>query len=113
MTGTIYTCRSILQSALMVELYLDESSVPPVDADHYRDMAGRLRELACLTPSAGIRKELAALAKRYDGIGGHLDDRSDKPRGLRVRAGRLAGAGGFGRGTSRRTSRAGLSSRSP
>jgi hypothetical protein len=54
-------------------------SAPPAPlpgGDDYRDMADRLRVLARLTRSAGIRKELAALAKRYDGVAGHLDDGS-------------------------------------
>jgi hypothetical protein len=44
--------------------------------DHYREMAERLRGLARLTRSPGIRRELADLAKRYDRRGDHFDRRS-------------------------------------
>jgi len=115
-SGAIYECRPLLHTAVMVELYLDELSVPRIDGGHYRDMAGRLRELACLTRSASIRKELVTLAKRYDGVACHLDDRAhgtDQRRVRRDRSGAPPARAGLGRGTSRRTSRAGLSSRSP
>jgi hypothetical protein len=36
-------------------------------------MAGRVRELARVTCSPGIRRELVALAKRYDRRGDHFD----------------------------------------
>jgi hypothetical protein len=39
-------------------------------------MAVRLRELALLTRSPGIRRELVDLAKRYDRRGDHFDCRS-------------------------------------
>jgi hypothetical protein len=54
-------------------------SEPPAalpDGDHYREMAGRLRELAHLTRSPGIRRELVDRAKRYDRRGDHFDCRS-------------------------------------
>jgi hypothetical protein len=56
-------------------------SVPPViprlaDRDHYREMPGRLRALARLTRSPGIRRELVDLAKRYDRRGDHIERRS-------------------------------------
>jgi hypothetical protein len=56
---------------------LDHSEAPAALAagDHYREMAGRLRELARLARMPGIRKELADLAKRYDRRGDHLDCR--------------------------------------
>jgi hypothetical protein len=38
----------------------------PPDGDHYREIAGKMRELARLTRSPGVRCELADLAKRYD-----------------------------------------------
>jgi hypothetical protein len=116
MAGTIYKCRPIPDSALMVELGLNEPSVARIDGDDYRDMAVRLRELACLTGSAGIRKQLVTLAKRYDGVAGHLDNRAlsrDQRRGRRGRSGGLLAKPELGRGTSRRTSLAGLSSRNP
>jgi hypothetical protein len=49
-------------------------SEPPAalgDGDHYREIAGRLRELARLTHLPGIRRELIDLAKRYDRRGDH------------------------------------------
>jgi hypothetical protein len=56
-------------------------SAPPVtprlaDGEHYREMAGRLRELARLTRSPGIRQELVDLAKQYDRRGDHIERRS-------------------------------------
>jgi len=44
--------------------------------DHYREMAGRVRELARYTRSPGIRRELVNLARRYDRRGDHVDGRS-------------------------------------
>jgi hypothetical protein len=41
------------------------------DGDHYRDMAGKLRELARLTHSPGVRRELVDLDRRGD----HFDGR--------------------------------------
>jgi len=48
---------------------------PPalVDGDHYREMAGKLRELARTTRSSGIRRELVDLARRYDRRGDYFD----------------------------------------
>ena len=46
---------------------------PPADGDHCREMAGKVRELARLTHSPGIRRELVDLAKRYDRRGDHFD----------------------------------------
>jgi hypothetical protein len=43
-------------------------------------MAGRLRELARLTRSPGIRRELVDLAKRYDRRGEYFDWRSRQGR---------------------------------
>jgi hypothetical protein len=51
-----------------------------VDGDHHREMAGRLRELARLTRSPGIRRELVDLAKRYDRRGEYFDSRSRQGR---------------------------------
>jgi hypothetical protein len=36
------------------------------DGDHYREMAGKVRELARYSRSPGIRRKLVELAKRYD-----------------------------------------------
>jgi hypothetical protein len=53
------------------------SEPPPLaDGDHYREMAGRLRELARDTHSPDIRRELVDLAKRYERRGDHFDGRS-------------------------------------
>ena len=54
---------------------VSEARAAGVDGDHYREIAGRLRGLARLTHSPGIRRELADLAKRYDRRGDHLDRR--------------------------------------
>jgi hypothetical protein len=43
------------------------------DGDHHREMAGRLRELARLAHSSGMRRELVNLAQRYDRRGDHFD----------------------------------------
>jgi hypothetical protein len=53
-----------------------EPPVPFPDGDHYREMAGRVRELARLTRSPWIRRELVDLAKRYDRRGDYFDCRS-------------------------------------
>ena len=45
------------------------------DGDHYREMAGNLRELARQTRSPGMRRELVDLARRYDRRGDHFDCR--------------------------------------
>ena len=55
---------------------VSESRAALADGDHYREMAGRLRGLARLTHSPGLRRELADLAKRYDRRGDHFDRRS-------------------------------------
>jgi hypothetical protein len=56
---------------------VNEARAPRADGGgDYREMAGKLRELARLTHSPGIRRELVALAKRYDRRGDHFDGRS-------------------------------------
>ena len=52
-----------------------ETRAALADGDHYREMAGKLRELARLTHSPGIRRELVDLARRYDRRGEHFDGR--------------------------------------
>jgi hypothetical protein len=52
-----------------------ETRASVADGDHYREMAGRLRELARLTHLPGMRRELVDLAKRYDRRGDHFDCR--------------------------------------
>jgi hypothetical protein len=56
---------------------LAQGGVPAASAagNHYREMAGKLRELARLTLMPGVRKELADLARQYDRRGDHLDRR--------------------------------------
>jgi len=43
-----------------------------------REMAGKLRELARATRLAGMRRELLAVAERYDRRGDHFDRRADR-----------------------------------
>jgi hypothetical protein len=57
----------------VTRLLLSEGLGPQIDGDHYRVMAGRLRELARETCSPGIRRELTDLAKRYDRRGDYFD----------------------------------------
>jgi hypothetical protein len=52
---------------------VSETLAALANGDHYREMADRLRGLARLTRSAGIRRELVDLAKRYDRHGDHCD----------------------------------------
>jgi hypothetical protein len=52
-----------------------ETRAALANGDHYREMAGRLRGLARLTHSPGMRRELVDLARRYDRRGEHFDGR--------------------------------------
>jgi hypothetical protein len=52
---------------------VSETRAALAGADHYREMADRLRGLARLTHSPGIRREIVDLAKRYDRRGDHFD----------------------------------------
>ena len=63
-------------SRRVTALTMSERPSPPADGGHYREMAGRLRELARVTHSPGIRRELVDLAKHYDRRGAHFDCRS-------------------------------------
>jgi hypothetical protein len=54
---------------------VSETRAALADGDDYREMAERLRGLARLTRSPGIRRELVDLAKRYDRRGDHFDRR--------------------------------------
>jgi hypothetical protein len=65
-----------LISRELTALAASEPPPPLPDGDHYPEMAGRVRELARLTRSPGIRRELVDLAKCYDRRGDHLDSRS-------------------------------------
>jgi hypothetical protein len=82
-----------------------------VDGGHYREMAGKLRELARLARTPLMRWELADLARRYDLRGNHFDRRAGGGGQPFDRCAVTAQA--FGCGNWRRTSAAGLSSRSP
>jgi hypothetical protein len=57
---------------------VSEARAAIADGDHCREMAGRLRELARATQLAGMRRELVALADRYDRRGGHFDCRANR-----------------------------------
>ena len=52
---------------------MSEPAPARADGDHYREMAGKLRELAHTTQSPGLRRELVDLAKRYDRRGDYVD----------------------------------------
>ena len=54
---------------------VSETRAALTDGDHYREMAGKLRELARQTRSPGIRRELVDLAGRYDRRDDHFDCR--------------------------------------
>ena len=54
---------------------VSETRAALADGDHYREMAGRLGELARQTCSPGVRRELVDLAKRYDRRGDYFDCR--------------------------------------
>jgi hypothetical protein len=47
---------------------------------HYRELATTLREIARQCRFPGARREILALASRYEGRAGHLDRRSS-PKG--------------------------------
>ena len=66
----------ILHSRGLAALAVSEPPPPLAGGDDYREMAVRLRGLAQLTRSPGIRRELVDLAKRYDRRGDHFDRRS-------------------------------------
>jgi hypothetical protein len=55
---------------------VSETRAALAGGDDYREMAVRLRGLAQLTRSPGIRRELVDLAKRYDRRGDHFDRRA-------------------------------------
>jgi hypothetical protein len=49
--------------------------VGPVDSQHYRDLANKLRDVARQCRFPGARQEILELASRYEGRAGHLDTR--------------------------------------
>ena len=58
-------------------IVVSETRAVIADGDHCREVAGKLRELARTTRLAGMRRELLAVAKRYDRRGDHFDRRVD------------------------------------
>jgi hypothetical protein len=68
--------RRFLISRELTALAASEPPPPLPGGDHYREMAGKMRELACLTRSPGIRRELVDLGNCYYRRGDHLDSRS-------------------------------------
>jgi hypothetical protein len=52
------------------------SNPAPLDSKHYREMAGKLRELAREFRFPGARRELLDLASRYERRADNLDARS-------------------------------------
>ena len=54
---------------------VSETQAALPDGDHWREIAGRLRELARCMRLPGIRRELSELAQRYDRRGDHFDRR--------------------------------------
>jgi hypothetical protein len=52
-----------------------KSVVPPLDSQHYRELASKLREIAHQCRSPGARREILDLALRYEGRAKHLETR--------------------------------------
>jgi hypothetical protein len=52
-----------------------QRAVGPVDSQHYRELAGKLREIARQCRFPGARQEILDLASRYEGRANHLDTR--------------------------------------
>jgi hypothetical protein len=78
--GLMGPARGFLILRELMALAASESPPPLPDRDHYREMAGRVRELARLSRSPAMRKELADLAGRYDRRGDHVDRRAARGR---------------------------------
>jgi hypothetical protein len=55
---------------------LDAPPAARAAGGHYREMAGKLCELARLARTPAMRRELADLAKRYDRRGDYFDQRA-------------------------------------
>jgi hypothetical protein len=47
----------------------------PLDSEHYREIASKLREIARQCRFPGARQEILDLALRYEGRANHLDTR--------------------------------------
>jgi hypothetical protein len=109
----------IMQSPLFVEAMADTtdaisarpssspdqySRVPPpetgllstrkyLDGEHYREIAGTLREVARQCRFPGARRELLHMAANYERRGNHIDSRSNsRPAGRRLES---TARGGF------------------
>jgi hypothetical protein len=65
--------RGFLISGRLTVSAASEPPAPLAGGEHYRELASRVRELARLTCSPGVRRELIDLAKRYDRRGDHFD----------------------------------------
>jgi hypothetical protein len=74
--GLVGPAREFFISRSLTSFEASEPPPPLADGDHYREIAGRVREPARLTCSPGIRRELVDLAKRHDRRGDHFDRRS-------------------------------------
>jgi hypothetical protein len=57
-------------------IHRPRNSGPPLDGEHYREMANGLRELARQCRFPGARKELLQLAARYDRRAEYFDARA-------------------------------------
>ena len=57
-------------------IHRSRNSGPPLDGEHYREMANGLRELARQCRFPGARKELLQLAARYDRRAEYFDVRA-------------------------------------
>ena len=72
--GLVSPAREFLTSANLPSSAKSELAPALADGDHFREIAGKVRELARYTRSPGIRRELVDLAKRYDRRGDHFDE---------------------------------------
>jgi hypothetical protein len=53
-----------------------QANAAPPDSEHYRELARKLRELACNVGFSGARREILDLALRYERRTDSLDARS-------------------------------------
>jgi hypothetical protein len=74
--GSVGPARKFSLSGNVTSLVKNGLASPPAAGDHYREMAGKMRELARFTRSPGIRRELVDLAMGYERRGDHFDRRS-------------------------------------
>jgi hypothetical protein len=73
--GLVSPAREFLTSGNLPSSAKSEPAPTLADGDHFREIAGKVRELARYTRSPGMRRELVDLAKRYDRRGDHFDRR--------------------------------------